>query len=118
MRRHSSQRRLLLAGRVGRDGFTLIELLVVIGILLLLATLAVAAYRGVTSADRVSGAARNFKTSLEGARSRAIADGQPRGIREITPDLFDGCRHERALGQLEHARHRSAGHRRRGRATS
>jgi prepilin-type N-terminal cleavage/methylation domain-containing protein len=69
--------------RARREGFTLIELLVVIGILLLLTTIAVAAYRGVTSADRVSGAARNFKTSLEGARSRAIADGQPRGIRLV-----------------------------------
>ncbi len=66
-----------------RGGFTLVELLVVIGILLLLATIAVGAYRGVSSADRVSGAARNFKTSLEGARSRAIADGQPRGLRLV-----------------------------------
>ncbi len=66
-----------------RGGFTLIELLVVMGILLLLATISVAAYRGVSSADRVSGGARNFKTSLEGARSRAIADGQARGIRLV-----------------------------------
>ncbi len=66
-----------------RGGFTLVELLVVIGILLLLATMAVGAYRGISSGDRVSGAARNFKTSLEGARSRAIADGQPRGIRLV-----------------------------------
>ncbi len=65
-----------------RAGFTLVELLVAIGILVILTTLTVSAFT-MNDADRVSNSISTFKNALEGARSRAIADGQVRGLRLI-----------------------------------
>lgn len=71
-----------------QSGFTLVELLVAMGIFIILASLTVAGFRA-NSADRVGAAAGSFKNSLEGARSRAISSGVPRGIRLI-PDPDNG----------------------------
>ncbi|WP_417851009.1 pilus assembly FimT family protein [Thalassoglobus sp.] len=65
-----------------RRGFTLVELLVAIGILVILTTLTVSAFT-LNDGDRVSNSISTFKNALEGARSRAVADGQVRGLRLI-----------------------------------
>lgn len=71
-----------------RDGFTLVELLVAITIFVILATLAIGAYQG-NQSDRVGASSATFKNALEGARSRAIAAGEPRGLRLLV-DRNDG----------------------------
>lgn len=63
-------------------GFTLIELLVAMTILVLLATLVITGFKQ-DDTDRLSSTSRTVQAYLEGARSRAIADRQPRGIRLI-----------------------------------
>ncbi|QDT33783.1 pilus assembly FimT family protein [Thalassoglobus polymorphus] len=65
-----------------RRGFTLVELLVAIGILVILTTLTVSAFT-LNDGDRVSNSISTFKNALEGARSRAVAEGQVRGLRLI-----------------------------------
>jgi prepilin-type N-terminal cleavage/methylation domain-containing protein len=68
--------------RPTRRAFTLIELLVAITIFTILATLTIAAFRE-SDFDRASAASQQLRSMLEGARSRAIRDGQLRGIRLI-----------------------------------
>ena len=55
-----------------RDGFTLVELLVAAGILLILATLTVAAYNTTGSADRIRSSARQVQSAFGGARDRCF----------------------------------------------
>ena len=55
-----------------RLGFTLIELLVAAGILLILATLTVAAYTTTASADRIRSSARQVQSAFGGARDRCF----------------------------------------------
>lgn len=68
-----------------RSAFTLVELLVAITIFAILAAIAIGAYRGVSKDDRISAGAQQLKGWFEHARSRAIHDKQPRGIRFL-PD--------------------------------
>lgn len=70
-----------------RNAFTLVELLVSITIFVILATLTVSAFRD-SKHDKVASAARQITASINGARSRAVKAGEPRGIRLIR-DLND-----------------------------
>jgi len=63
------------------SGFTLVEMLVALSIFLILATLTLGAFRGVNKSDQVSAAAQQVKGWFENARSKALRDKQPRGIR-------------------------------------
>jgi len=72
----------------GRRGFTLIELLVAITIFTILVTIAIGAFTE-TNYDRASNAALQLRGMFEGARSRAIHDGQVRGVR-LVPDPNGG----------------------------
>lgn len=71
-----------------RSAFTLIELLVAVGILVLLVTLVIAGFQR-DDEDHISSSTRTLQSYLEGARSRAIADRQVRGVRLI-PSQTDG----------------------------
>jgi prepilin-type N-terminal cleavage/methylation domain-containing protein len=64
-----------------RAGFTLVEMLVALAIFVILATLTLGAYRGVNKNDQVSAGAQQVKGWFENARSKALRDKQPRGIR-------------------------------------
>lgn len=66
--------------RVARTGFSLVELLVSITIFVILATLALSAFRD-SKHDKVAAAARQISASIGGARSRASKAVEPRGIR-------------------------------------
>jgi prepilin-type N-terminal cleavage/methylation domain-containing protein len=66
--------------RRSRRAFTLVELLVAITIFSILITLAIGAFRE-TDQDRASAGAQQLRSMIEGARSRAIHDQLPRGIR-------------------------------------
>ncbi len=65
-----------------RPAFTLIELLVAVAIFAILVTLALGAFRE-SDQDRAAAAAQQLRSMIEGARSRAIHDQMPRGIRLI-----------------------------------
>lgn len=65
-----------------RRAFTLVELLVAISILVLLTALVLASFRR-SDADRLNASARMLQSYFEGARSRAISDDRPRGVRLI-----------------------------------
>lgn len=65
-----------------RSAFTLVELLVSITIFVILATLTISAFRD-SKHDKVASAARQVTASINGARSRAVKAGEPRGIRLI-----------------------------------
>uniref|UniRef100_A0A7C4QQX4 Prepilin-type N-terminal cleavage/methylation domain-containing protein n=1 Tax=Schlesneria paludicola TaxID=360056 RepID=A0A7C4QQX4_9PLAN len=62
-------------------GFTLIELLVVVMIMLVLAAVTVSAINISIDGDKVRAGARQVQSYLEGARSRAVAAREPRGVR-------------------------------------
>lgn len=62
-------------------GFTLIELLVVVMIMLVLAAVTVSAINITIDGDKVRAGARQVQSYLEGARSRAVAAREPRGVR-------------------------------------
>lgn len=63
-----------------REGFTLVELLVAIAIFAILATIAISAFKE-SDQDRAAAGAQQLRSMIEGARSRAIHDGLPRGLR-------------------------------------
>ncbi|MDA1013110.1 MAG: prepilin-type N-terminal cleavage/methylation domain-containing protein [Planctomycetota bacterium] len=64
-----------------RQGFTLIELLIVVGILVVVATMTLAAFSFATSGESTRSASRQLQSYISGARDRAIYAKQPRGIR-------------------------------------
>ena len=74
---HSSKRRRRTASRAG---FSLVELLVSITIFIILATLALSAFRD-SKHDKVAAGARQIYASIGGARSRASKTNEPRGLR-------------------------------------
>lgn len=66
---------------VHRRAFTLIEMLIVMGILVLLLAMTVAAVRFTRDADRITGAASQVQSFINGARDRAINFRSPIGVR-------------------------------------
>lgn len=66
--------------RHSRSGFSLVELLVSITIFIILATLAISAFRG-SKHDKVASGARQLGAVFHGAHSRAGKSMEPRGIR-------------------------------------
>lgn len=64
-----------------KRGFTMIELIVVIGILLVLATLVVYAYRTSAGGDRMRSAGRIAQSAFLGAKDRAAHAKEYRGVR-------------------------------------
>lgn len=77
LRLHDSSRRRRHASRAG---FSLVEMLVSITIFVILATLALSAFRD-SKHDKVASAARQIFASIGGARSRAAKAIEPRGVR-------------------------------------
>ena len=67
-----------------RRAFTLVELLLVIGIILVLAALAAAAYPDISLGVRAAGGADRLQSWLLNAKMRAKRDGRPTGLRLIT----------------------------------
>lgn len=63
-----------------RAAFTLVELLVAIAIFSILAAIALTAVKE-SDQDRAAAGAQQLRSMIEGARSRAIHDGLPRGLR-------------------------------------
>jgi prepilin-type N-terminal cleavage/methylation domain-containing protein len=82
-----------VVGRVGdklsgrRCAFTLVELLVAVGLLLILATLALSIIPNVSQSQNTARAAAQLQQWIEIAKSRAARDRIPRGIRLICPPL-------------------------------
>ncbi|MBA4067564.1 MAG: hypothetical protein C0501_28415 [Isosphaera sp.] len=64
-----------------RRGFTLIEMLVVIGLIVFLAAIVMAIGPGVLEKDRAVAAVNQLEGALQIARSKAVRDNLPRGIR-------------------------------------
>src|SRR5947209_1316409 len=64
-----------------RGGFTLVELLVVMGLLVVLASLAVMILPSISSDNRTSQGATQLQQWLEIAKQRAMRDKAPRGLR-------------------------------------
>lgn len=62
-------------------GFTLVELLVVVTVLLILLVMTVTAIDFTFKSERVRSATRQVQSALEGARDRAIAANERRGLR-------------------------------------
>ncbi|MFV0443129.1 MAG: Tfp pilus assembly protein FimT/FimU [Planctomycetaceae bacterium] len=73
---------ILYTQRSTRSGFTLVELLVAIAIFSILVTLSLSAFKE-SDQDRAAAGAQQLRSMFEGARSRAIHDQLPRGIRLI-----------------------------------
>lgn len=82
--------------RSHRVAFTLVEMLVSITILVILATLAIAAFRD-TKRDKIAAAARQMSATVNGARSRAGKSVEPRGVRLLRdrqdPTLISGLQY-------------------------
>ncbi len=68
-----------------RAGFTLVEMLVALAIFVILATLTLGAFRGVSKNDQISAGTNQIKGWFEHAKSKAIHDKLPRGLRFL-PD--------------------------------
>src|SRR5437868_2093965 len=66
-----------------RHGFTLVELLVVMGLLLVLAALAVMIIPSISNDQRATQGATQLQQWLEIAKQRAMRDRAPRGIRLV-----------------------------------
>ena len=64
------------AGRI-QSGFTLVELMVVIAVLAILATIATPGFQGIVAQNRATSAANELQTTLQVARSAAIAQSRP-----------------------------------------
>ena len=79
-----------------RPAFTLVELLVAITIFAILSTLALSAFRE-TDQDRAKASAQLLRSMIEGARSRAIHDQAPRGIRLILDPVVDPTTNRRRM---------------------
>jgi prepilin-type N-terminal cleavage/methylation domain-containing protein len=72
------------AGRLaGRRAFTLIELIVVIGIMLALAAIALLVVPSAQDQDRAASGARQLMGWLQIAKTRAMRDQVPRGVRLV-----------------------------------
>lgn len=65
------------------SGFTLVELLVAMGIFIILVSITIGAFRATTDDDRMAAASQQVKSSINGARSRALKDNTLRGIRFV-----------------------------------
>lgn len=73
-------RRVTACGERCSNGFTLVELLVVMMLLLMLAAVGLPTVRKLIKDQKTSQTARNVVAYIEGARSRAIANGEPVGV--------------------------------------
>lgn len=71
--------------RYQRAGMTLVELLTVLGIMILLAAIAIPTILSVIRGDRLRDASGSVQGFLTAARERAALDNRPRGIR-LVPD--------------------------------
>lgn len=94
MRRATDGRR-MVAGvrgvpRAIRSGFTLVELLISISIFVILATIALSAFRG-SDKDKITAASRQVQAVFNGARSRAAKSGEPRGVRLLLDPADPRC---------------------------
>lgn len=93
LRLHDSSNR---GSRTRRAGFSLIELLVSISIFVILATLALSAFRD-SKHDKMASASRQISAAIGGARSRAAKSAEPRGIRLLRdkqdPSLISGLQY-------------------------
>lgn len=78
-----------------RTAYTLIELLIVIGIMTLLLAMTVAAVRFTRDADRITAAAAQVQSFINGARDRAIFSRSPIGVR-----LFLDVTNPRAVSSM------------------
>jgi prepilin-type N-terminal cleavage/methylation domain-containing protein len=70
-----------MRNRRPHSGFTLIELIVVIGIIMVLATIAVLFLPGIMERQRASSGASQLQSWLLIAKQRALRDQAPRGVR-------------------------------------
>jgi len=77
-----------------QKGFTLIELMISLGILAILATMAVPSFQGVIEKNRVTSQANFLLSAVQTARSEAVRRGVPIGFSAIGGDYDDGwCVH-------------------------
>lgn len=76
--------------RAIRGGFTLVELLISISIFVILATIALSAFRG-SDKDKITAASRQVQAVFNGARSRAAKSGEPRGVRLLLDPADQRC---------------------------
>lgn len=74
-----------------RPAFTLVELLVAMAIFVVLATIAISAYRGVSDVDRLRNGTQQLQSMINGARSRAIKEKLPRGLRLLPSPTDPTC---------------------------
>jgi prepilin-type N-terminal cleavage/methylation domain-containing protein len=74
-----------------RPAFTLVELLVAMAIFVVLATIAISAYRGVSDVDRLRNGTQQLQSMINGARSRAIKEKLPRGLRLLPSPADPTC---------------------------
>jgi type IV fimbrial biogenesis protein FimT len=77
-----------------QKGFTLIELMISLGILAILATMAVPSFQGVIEKNRVTSQANALLSAVQTARSEAVRRGVAVGFSAIGGDYDDGwCVH-------------------------
>jgi prepilin-type N-terminal cleavage/methylation domain-containing protein len=86
------------------SGFSLIELLVVVGILLLLAGMALAIFNAGKSSEKMRSGARNAQSAFLGAKDRALHAKDLRGVRltrdQTNQNLINGFVFVQSLGVL------------------